>query len=303
MERNFNVIGIGEILWDIFPERKMLGGAPANFVFHSRALGVNSIIVSAVGNDILGKEIINEIKNRGINDSYLQTKSDYPTGTVNVKINEYGNPVYTIHNNVAWDWIEHTSSLQNLAKEADAVCFGTLGQRNYQSRETIYQFLQSIKKDCLIIFDINLRQNFYTKEIISKSLQLADCLKLNHEELIIISELYHIRGDETKIITAILNEYDLKFVALTKGEKGSTIFSKELIDILPAKKMKIVDTVGAGDAFTAALLVSFLRGLNPAEAHMYAAEMAAYVCTKKGAIPQMDKNLIEKFTNNVGKIG
>jgi fructokinase len=291
MDRKSRVVGIGEILWDLFPQGKILGGAPANFVYHSHALDTEGVLISAVGNDLYGREILEEIKERGIANEFLQLKFYSPTGSVNVKIDENGKPTYIIKENVAWDFIEYTPSLRKLAEEAGAVCFGTLAQRSEISRSTIMKFLKHTDEKCLKIFDINLRGNFYNKEIIFESLKAANCLKLNDEELVIISEIFGIGGNEADILKTLLKNYGLKFIALTKGRGGSCFFSEDLLHDIPARNINIIDTVGAGDAFTAALVVSLLRGCDPVEAHNNAADLAGYVCTKQGAMPNIETKL------------
>lgn len=302
MDKKFKVVGIGEILWDLFPQGKMLGGAPANFVYHSGSLDTESVLVSAAGNDLYGKEILEEIKERGIANDFLQRKFDKPTGSVSVEVDKNGKPEYVINENVAWDFIEHNHSLQKLAEETDAVCFGTLAQRSKTSRSTILKFLEHTGGECLKIFDINLRENFFNKGIIIGSLESANCMKLNDEELVVISEILGIEGNETRILETLLKKFELRFIALTKGGGGSRYFSRNLLHDIPARKINIIDTVGAGDAFTAALVVSLLRGYDPVEAHNNAADLAGYVCTKQGAMPKINRILTEKLTNKLRTI-
>ncbi len=278
------VIGIGEILWDIFPDRKTLGGAPTNFAFHASQLGLNSYIVSAIGKDTLAKDIIETLKVKSLNNLIQQT--DFPTGQVQITLDNQGIPNYKILENVAWDNIPYSHSLNQLAVKSDIICFGSLAQRSLNSRTTIHKLLQSAPKHAVKIFDINLRENFYTKEIIEESLKLCSVLKLNEDEVVIINELFSLKStNNLNTCKLLLNLYNIDIVILTNGDKDSYIFTDKETSHLPTPKIKIADTVGAGDSFTAAFITSYIHDYNISKAHELAIEVSAYVCTQQGGMP------------------
>jgi fructokinase len=281
------VVGLGEILWDIFPDKKELGGAPANFAYHISELGLNGYVISALGADELGDEILNRVKGKSLN--YILERVPYPTGTVLVKVDENGVPEYEICENVAWDNIPFTKEMEELAKETDALCFGSLAQRSVNSCKSINQFIDMLPDYAMKVFDINLRQHFYTKQIIVESIQKSNVLKINDEELLTLSNLLGIGADndEEKIVRELIREYQLEIAILTKGEKGSTIITPDESSSLDTPKVKVVDTVGAGDAFTAAFIAAILMGKSIKEAHLLAVDVSAYVCTQKGAMPKL----------------
>lgn len=291
---NNTIVGLGEILWDIFPERKVMGGAPANFAYHVSQFGYNGYAVSAVGDDLLGKEILECLAEKKLN--YLIETTDYPTGTVNVKLNKTGIPEYEICENVAWDNIPFTAKTENLAKNTGTVSFGSLAQRNSVSRETIKKFLKSMPENSLKIFDINLRQHFYSRELIHESLQLANMLKINDEEIALVAQLYGYKeNDEQDTCKRLLEEYQLDIIVLTKGTDGSFVFTPEETSFQPTPTVHVADTVGAGDSFTAAFVASYLRGQPLTDAHQLAVEVSAYVCTQHGAMPGLPDAYLELF--------
>ncbi len=288
------IVGLGEILWDVFPDRKILGGAPANFAYHISQFGFNGYALSAVGDDLLGREIIASLEEKNLN--YLIETTDYPTGTVQVTLSGAGIPKYEIFENVAWDNIPFTNRTENLAKSTAAVSFGSLAQRNIVSRETIRKFLQAVPPDCLKIFDINLRQHFYSEDIIHESLQLSDVLKINDEEVKVVANLYGWEGmDEQGICLRLQEQYSLHIVILTKGTDGSFVFHKKGQSFQPTPRIHVADTVGAGDSFTAAFVAAFLNGWEIAESHRFAVEVSAYVCQQHGAMPKLADAHIEAF--------
>jgi len=291
---NNTVVGLGEILWDIFPERKVLGGAPANFAYHISQFGYNGYAVSAVGDDLLGKEILESLAQKELN--YLIETTDFPTGTVEVTVDKGGIPQYRICENVAWDNIPFTAKTENLAKNTETVSFGSLAQRNGVSRETIKKFLMAMPQNSLKIFDINLRQHFYTKELIHESLQLSNMLKINDEEVVVVSELYEYKdNNEQNVCKKLLEEYNLDVVILTKGINGSFVFTPKETSFQPTPKVHVADTVGAGDSFTAAFVASYMHGERITDAHQLAMEVSAYVCTQHGAMPQLPDSYLELF--------
>lgn len=280
------VVGMGEALWDVLPEGKKIGGAPANFAYHVSQFGLPSCVVSAIGDDALGKEIIENFTSKGLDQ--LIAKVPYPTGTVQVEIDQTGIPLYNIKENVAWDNIPYTEHLDTLAKRTKAVCFGSLAQRNVVSRETINHFLDTMPKDddSLIVFDVNLRQGFYNKEILCKSMQNCNILKINDEELITVSRMFGYPGiDLQDKCWILLGKYNLKMLILTCGINGSYVFTPGNVSFQPTPKVEVADTVGAGDSFTAAFIASILKGKSVTEAHTIAVKTSAFVCTQKGAMP------------------
>lgn len=280
------VVGMGEALWDVLPEGKKIGGAPANFAYHVSQFGLPSCVVSAIGDDALGKEIIENFTSKGLDQ--LIAEVPYPTGTVQEEIDQTGIPLYDIKENVAWDNIPYTEHLDALAKRTKAVCFGSLAQRNVVSRNTINHFLNTMPKDddSLIVFDVNLRQGFYNKEILCKSMQNCNILKINDEELITVSRMFGYPGiDLQDKCWILLGKYNLKMLILTCGINGSYVFTPGNVSFQPTPKVEVADTVGAGDSFTAAFIASILKGKSVTEAHSIAVKTSAYVCTQKGAMP------------------
>ncbi len=280
------VVGMGEALWDVLPEGKKIGGAPANFAYHVSQFGLPSCVVSAIGDDALGKEIIENFTSKGLDQ--LIAEVPFPTGTVQVEIDQTGIPLYDIKENVAWDNIPYTEHLDALAKRTKAVCFGSLAQRNVVSRETINHFLDTMPKDddSLIVFDVNLRQGFYNKEILCKSMQNCNILKINDEELITVSRMFGYPGiDLQDKCWILLGKYNLKMLILTCGINGSYVFTPGNVSFQPTPKVEVADTVGAGDSFTAAFIASILKGKSVTEAHTIAVKTSAFVCTQKGAMP------------------
>lgn len=288
------VVGMGEALWDVLPEGKKIGGAPANFAYHVSQFGLSSCVVSAVGDDALGKEIVENFTSKGLNQ--LIAEVPYPTGTVQVEIDQAGVPQYEIKENVAWDNIPYTEALEDLAKKTKAVCFGSLAQRNVVSRETISRFLDAMPRhdDSLVVFDVNLRQGFYNKEILCNSMERCNILKINDEELVTVSRMFGYPGiDLQDKCWILLGKYNLKMLILTCGINGSYVFTPGNVSFQPTPKVEVADTVGAGDSFTAAFISSILKGKSVAEAHSLAVRTSAYVCTKKGAMPILPAELTD----------
>lgn len=277
------VIGIGEVLWDVFPHGRVPGGAPANFAYHVSQLGCDGRVVSAVGDDEPGKDMLAFLESKSLGG--IIEKAPYPTGTVQVEVDGEGIPQYEICRDVAWDHIPFTPDMKTLARQARAVCFGTLAQRSEVSRQTIHRFLDQLPTDALVVFDINLRQQFFTREIIAKSLVCCNILKINDVEVVRVATLFGWEGlEETVVCRRLLTEYKLQMVALTRGTEGSYLIVPGDISFLPTPRVKVADTVGAGDAFTAALVASLLKGMSIAEAHQAAVDLSAYVCTQHGAM-------------------
>ena len=284
------VIGIGEALWDVLPEGKKLGGAPANFAYHARQFGLEGIAVSAIGHDALGEEIVEAFEEHQL--PYHLARVEYPTGTVQVTLDAQGVPQYEIKTDVAWDNIPYDDELAALAADCQAVCFGSLAQRCEVSRSTIGAFLDAVPVDCLKVFDINLRQRFYTKEVLEASFRRCDILKINDEELETVSRLYDIPGAglEEKG-SRLFDRYNLKMLILTCGTNGSYVFHAGGKSYQDTPKVAVADTVGAGDSFTGAFIGSILQGNSVVAAHETAVKVSAYVCTQKGAMPLVPDEL------------
>ena len=294
MENKY-VVGLGEILWDLLPEGKKMGGAPANFAYHVSQMRLQSIIVSAVGDDELGHEILRLLDERHL--TYHIDKPSHPTGVVHVQLDANGVPSYNIQEGVAWDYIGFTPEVEAIAKQTKAVCFGSLGQRSEVSRATIQAFLEAMPKedDVFRVFDINLRQHYYSKELIETSLRLCDVLKINDEELRIVAPLFdHPFTGLEEAAQYFLDAYRLRMVILTCGTGGSYVFTPTETSFFETPKVEVVDTVGAGDSFTAAFIASILRGDSVRVAHSLAVDVSAYVCTQAGAMPVLPASLCNK---------
>ena len=287
------IVGLGEALWDVLPEGKKLGGAPANFAYHAgQFLGSdNTIAISALGEDALGAETIQALREHHLN--YLMPFVPYPTGTVQVTLTGDGIPTYDIKENVAWDNIPYTEEMEDIAKNARAVCFGSLAQRNIVSSENIRKFLDATPEDCIKICDINLRQQFYSKEILEDSFCICDILKINDEELVVVSRMFGYDGlDMRGTCEKIVQDYHLKMLVLTCGTNGSYVFTDDgLTSFQDTPKVEVADTVGAGDSFTGSFCASIINGLPVQEAHKIAVRVSAFVCTQNGAMPVIPDEL------------
>jgi fructokinase len=284
-----NIVGLREILWDIFPEAAHFGGAPVNFACHAAALGATASVVSAVGEDTLGQKAIDALRLRNVSLEYIQCDPSHRTGTVDVTIDDRGQASYRFAANAAWDHLAWSDRLATLASSCDAVCFGSLAQRSSISRQTIHQFVEATRTDCLRIFDVNLRHDFYSRDVIEKSLNLASVMKLNDDELPIVVQLLNgpSVSDEEKM-RWLRETYKLSIVALTRGAAGSIIYAEDRFDSQLPPKVDVIDTVGAGDAFTAALAIGLLKKQHIAEIHRSASLLAASVCCQRGAMPDIN---------------
>ena len=289
-KENSYVVGLGEVLFDVFPTGSKLGGAPANFAYHAGQHGLQSVAVSAVGNAILGEEALRLLRVKGL--AYHMPVVNFPTGTVQVTLDKQGVPDYDIKRNVAWDNIPFTDDLKEIAQHTSAVCWGSLAQRSDVSRNTIYQFLDHTPADCLKVFDINLRQNFYNKEIISESLHRCNVLKVNDEELVVLGRLFGYPGlDMENKCWLILGKYNLDMLVLTCGVNGSYVFAPDFKSFQDTPQVKVADTVGAGDSFSGTFCAGILKGKSITEAHRRAVQVSAYVCTQSGAMPELPEEL------------
>lgn len=285
------IVGIGEVLWDHFEDKNdyVLGGAPFNFAYHVNQFGLNSLVISAIGNDKLGQKLEADVRKKNV--PYMLERLNLPTGVVNIKeVN--GKPRYDILTERAWDYIPNTEQLKEIAANTKAVCFGSLAQRSETSRNSILAFLDAMPSDALRIFDINLRQNWYSKEVIKTSLQKANVLKINDDELLIIQRMFgYIDITPENTCRLIMRDYQLDMLILTCGDKGSYIFTKDEMSYLSTNDIEVVDTVGAGDSFTASFIASMLKGKTIHEAHRIAVNVSAFVCTQEGATPIIPSNL------------
>lgn len=286
------VVGMGEALFDCLPEGKKIGGAPANFAYHVSQFGFKSCVVSAVGNDEDGDEIMRIFNQRGLNT--LIERVPFPTGTVQVTLDEKGVPSYEIKKGVAWDNIPFTNELNVQAHNARAVCFGSLAQRNVVSHDTIVKFLDKMPNDAdtLKIFDINLRQSFYTPDLLEESMGRCNILKINDEELELVSRMFgFLPISQADKCWLLLAKYGLKMLILTCGTDGSYVFTPGKVSFQPTPRVVVADTVGAGDSFTGSFTAAILAGKPVEEAHKLAVEVSAFVCTQSGAMPVLPDEL------------
>lgn len=289
------VAGIGEVLWDINGEEKNFGGAPANFACHCNDLGAETYLFSSVGDDDLGLSIVDFLKDKKINISTLDISNKKSTGSARVKLNDLGNPQYEIKENVAYDYIKCDQNKLKISAKLDAICFGTISQRNKVSRSSIVKILKSTNSQCLVLFDMNLRQSYYDDDIIISSLKLSNAIKINSEELVILSKILKIQGSEKELMIIIQDIFDLNLVILTCGKEGSFILKNKEFNYRKASKINnIVSTVGAGDCFTAAVVMGYLNNNTLDEINKKANLLASYVCTQNGAVPRIPKELTIK---------
>jgi fructokinase len=285
------VVGVGEVLWDAFPDGEAFGGAPANFVSHCLSLGAQSGIISCVGEDERGVKARHFLDQHGVDTAGLVTSAECPTGVVLVTLDEAGKPEYEIKQGVAWDHIPFTSAMQTLCAEADAICFGSLSQRNPASQATIMRCLEATRPECLRVFDINLRQAYYTPAIIRSSLQQANALKLNDEELPLVAELLGLSGTSEEQLRGVVEACELRLAILTCGPDGALMMTPTESNFAVPPDDPVVNTVGAGDSFTAATIMGFLNGDPLAEINRFANELATFVCTQHGAVPPLPPHL------------
>jgi fructokinase len=295
----FTVVGLGEMLWDLFPAGKQLGGAPANFAYMTALLGDHAVVASRVGKDRLGNAAARRLTRLGLATAFLQVDTAHPTGTVNVTVDTQGQPKFEIMTKVAWDYFEWASQWQGLAAEADAVCFGSLAQRSAQSRVTILAFLEALRPGALRIFDVNLRQAFFSKDILSESASRADVMKLNDDEIIRVTELLGgTARDQQGAARWMLKKFGLKLVCVTRGGSGSLLVTSDATDEHPGYPVKVQDTVGAGDAFTAALVHKYLRKAPLRAMNAAANRLGSWVASQVGATPPADPKVILAFHNS-----
>ncbi len=301
MDQNRRVIvGLGEVLWDLLPAGRQLGGAPANFVYNVNCLGDHGLVASAVGDDRLGRELVDRFRQIPLSLDYLQVTPARPTGTVPVEVDAGGQPTFTITEEVAWDFLEWTPEWHELALSADAVCFGSLAQRSPRSSETIRSFLDSTRDSALRVFDVNLRDPFCSPEVVLPSLELANVVKLNSEELVRVQRMLHI-GDRDPEAAArrLLRDFRLRLVCVTRGAGGGWLVSGDDVAEHPGFAAEVADTVGSGDAFTAALTCLYLRGASLATILEVGNRLGSWVATQPGATPPATRKMAQEVLQTV----
>lgn len=299
--KRHKIVGVGELLWDLLPTGKQLGGAPANFAYITSLLGDEGIPASRVGQDDLGWEAIRRLTHLGLPDTFLQKDATHPTGTVKVEIDAAGQPRFEICESVAWDFLECTAQWQGLAAQADAVCFGSLAQRSAASRAAIRSFLQSTRADAVRIFDVNLRQGFFNADILADSMKVATIVKLNHEELPRIMRLFDLdHRDEESSARRLVGLFGSKLVCITRGNGGGLLVTADAGSAHPGFRVKVADTIGAGDAFTAALVHAYLRGASLDHMNETANRVGAWVASEVGATPALKSGELEKTLSAIG---
>ena len=297
---NSNVIGVGEVLWDLLLTGPQLGGAPANFAYHAHALGAQAEVITRVGKDDYGREIIRRFHEMGLPEIGVQVDETAPTGTAKVTLSGDGLAHFTIQENVAWDLMAATDEAVAVARRADAICFGSLAQRCESSRNTIQHLVAATPPDALRVFDINLRQQFYSRDLIEESLQLANVLKLNDDELPTLAAMFNLTGSPVHQIGQLAQTFSLRLVALTRGPNGSLLYQKDNNEVrwsdCPSRPVKVVDTVGAGDSFTATMVMGLLRKMDLNEINTVANAVARYVCSQPGATPALPIEFAQRFS-------
>lgn len=320
-DRSPLVVGLGELIWDLLPAGKQLGGAPTNFAYISRLLGNETTVASRVGNDDLGDEALEKLQRMGISTSHIQIDRQHPTGTVRVRVDEHGEALFEVNEGSAWDYLELTSGWEELASTADVTCFGTLGQRNAQARQTILNFLKLTREDALRVFDVNLRHSFFTPEMLRESLELATIVKLSNEELSTVDGMLGLNqsGDKAGALREnkeeafdslsenaqealagkLIATFDLELVAITRGANGSLLVTNSEALTHPGFQVQVKDTIGAGDAFTAALAHHYLRRAPLKVISEAANRMGAWITTQSGATPEVSTAVIKRMNRDL----
>ena len=295
---SFKVVGIGEALWDLLPSGPQLGGAPANFAYHARQLGAKAQVITRVGDDEYGRRVVQRFEEMDINGGTVQTDADLRTGAAIVALGGDGTPQFTIVDGVAWDSLALTDEALKAVRNANAVCFGTLAQRKSTARLVIQQLVEATPVTALRVFDVNLRQGHYNWEIIEQSLATANVLKMNDHELAVLSPRLELSGTVNQMMSQLAERFELELVAITRAERGSLLYQSGNWSELPGRKMDIADTIGAGDAFTAALVLGLLNQFSLEDIHRIAADVASFVCSQQGATPVLPAHLRAAFVPN-----
>lgn len=294
---SFKIVGIGEVLWDLLPSGPQLGGAPANFAFHARQLGADARVITRVGNDEYGRQALRRFEEMGINTGTVQVDEQLPTGTARVALGEDGTPRFIINDNEAWDSLAFTIEAMEAVRNANAICFGTLAQRTRAGFSVIQQLVAATPATSLRVFDVNLRQGFHNVDMLERSLTAANVLKLSDNELAVLSPVLELTGNVNERIEQLAERFDLLLVVLTRAERGSLLYQCGVWSDRPGQKLKIVDTIGAGDAFAAAVVMGLLNQLSLEDLHQAAADVASFVCSQQGATPVLPPNLRAAFLN------
>ena len=295
-------VGLGELLWDMLPKGKQIGGAPFNFARHCNQLGLEGFPVSQIGIDELGNETVSLLKDWGITPDFVSRDPQHETGTVNIRLDNQGKPNYEIRDDAAWDFIQHNLLLEQLAPKVDIVCFGTLAQRSDASRSTIYSFLDRMSSDAIKLFDVNLRQHFYSIGSIEASLERASILKLSDEELPVLKNAFSLSGSVEVQLSELKNRFELKLIAYTRGAEGSLLIDGSGTDDHPGTTITTIDTIGAGDSFSATLCAGLLQGLTLAPLNENANQVAAYVCSQRGATPALPESIVKNVSYSTSSI-
>jgi fructokinase len=291
------VVGLGELIWDLLPDGKQLGGAPTNFAYISHLLGDDSVVASRIGADELGREASARLRRLGISTQYLQVDATHPTGTVGVRIDaSCGEAHFAVNENSAWDYLEWTPDWERLSPRVDAVCFGTLGQRHTQARATIIRFLERTRPDALRVFDVNLRHSFFTAAMLRKSLELSTMVKLNGDELSTVAGMLELEGDSVETrCRRLMKLYDIELIAVTRGAGGSLLLTKDETVEHRGFHVEVKDTIGAGDAFAATLAHFLLRRAPLGTASEAANRIGAWIASQAGATPVADASLLKSL--------
>ncbi|MFO7908015.1 MAG: carbohydrate kinase [Pirellulaceae bacterium] len=297
-----SITAIGEVLWDVFPDGSRFGGAPANVAGHAASLGAEATMVSCVGDDALGRQAISELDQRQVRTDYVRVSPDYPTGVVNVELDESGRPRFTIEEPAAWDDLEWSEALLQLARRCDAVCFGTLGQRSEPARQVIQHFVSAAPVSAVRVCDVNLRPPFVDPNVIRESLERANVLKLSDEEVDIVGNAAGCSGTESEILAELLDNWGLHLIAVTRGSGGATLLSNSERSDCGGIPTEVVDTVGAGDAFTATMICGVLHGVALSTINWHACRIASYVCSQSGATPPIPEQLVARLWSEGGEI-
>jgi fructokinase len=301
--RKHTTVGLGELLWDLLPSGKQLGGAPANFAYITNLLGDHGIPASRIGCDSLGDEALQKLTQLGLSANFVQRDSIRPTGTVNVEIDDAGQPHFEILQPVSWDFLAWTQEWEHLAREADAVCFGSLAQRSAISQSTIRSFLHATRREAVRVFDVNLRQSFYSRTVLAESMSLATIVKLNHEELPKIMALFELEHrNERDSARRLLSLHNLKLVCITRGDAGSLLVSASEYSGHAGIKIKVADAVGAGDAFTAAMVHGYLRGAPLAQINEMSNRVGAWVASESGATPAVGARSLSQMLAEIARV-
>ncbi len=291
--KKITIAGIGELLWDILPEAEVIGGAPVNFAYHVTALGARGIPISTIGRDLRGEKALAELQGRGVEIAAISISDEFDTGYVTATLDDEGKASYVFPPQVAWDYLLINEYAENLRNSLDAICFGSLAQRSEHSRRAIHGFLDTLKPETVKVFDINLRQDFYSKQVLESSLKRTDILKLNEEELPVLAGFLDLKGPRDTLLAALIKRYHLQMAILSRGDSGSLLMTPESFSDHSGIVTRIEDTIGAGDSFTAAVTIGYLQGLSLDDINEQANRIAAYVCSQQGGMPHMPQFLRE----------